>query len=275
MKKIGRYFCTLFALCMFGGTAKAEFEPIIFIEAGYASLKYKTDELPVFLKSYNSYQTTLTQQFGLKLPAARGPYLKVGIGVGATCKMILDFTIYNAKSQPLSARFGDGTGRDIWVEHRLSNTNIGIRFGGTKEIPVWAQFNMNLAVQNSSLYFAYVYPDGSLSLGTERTLSGIYSNFNLAGGFGVAAGIRLLGPIGLAIGVDRIGVFERKKSIEYHKYSDLNNVKPDMQPDYIPRDMATYVSDPFNSIENSIGNDFRGWKFTAGITLSLGDWEAN
>lgn len=275
MKTIAKFLCTCFMICVFTGTAKAELEPIVFVEFGYASLKYKTDELPVFLNSYNSYQTTLTQQFEIGLKAARGPYVKFGVGIGATCRMILDFTIYTAKSPPISARFGDGTGRDIWVEHRLSNTNVGIRFGGTKEIPVWGQFNMNIAVQNSALYLAYVYPDGSYSFGNERNLNGVYSNFNIAGGFGLGLGCRILGPLGLSIGIDRIGVFERKKSIEYHKYSDLNNVKPTMTPDYIPRDMATYVSDPYNSIDNSIGNDFRGWKFTAGLTLSIGDWGNN
>lgn len=273
MKTIGKYLCTCFAICVFTGTAKAEFEPIMFVEFGYGMLKYKSDELPVFLASYNSYQN-VSQPFQMNIGAARGPYMKFGVGVGATCKMILDFTIYKAKTSPLSARFADGTGRDIWAEHRLSNTVIGIRFGGTKEIRFWGQFNMNIAVQSTSLYLAYVYADGSTSLGTERTLNGVYSDFQLAGGFGAAFGVRVLGPLSLSFSVDRIGTFERK-NLQYHKYSDLNNVKDLMTPDYIPRDMATYISDPYNSTDNSIGNDFRGWKFTGGLIISIGDWEAN
>lgn len=274
MKTIGKFLCTCFALCVSAGTAKAEFEPIGYVEFGYAMLNYKTDELPVFLTSYNAYQN-VSQPFGMKLGAARGPYVKFGIGLGATCKMILDFTIYKAKTPPLSARFADGTGRDIWAEHRLSNTVVGVRFGDTKEFPAWAQFNVNVAVQATSLYLAYVYPDGSRSLGTERNLNGVYSDFSIAGGFGVSAGCRIIGPLGVSIGIDRIGVYERRKASEYHQYIDLNNVKDLMTPDYIPRDMGMYVSDPYNSIENSIGNDFRGWKFTAALTFSIGNWEVN
>lgn len=271
MRTIGKFICTCFALCVFAGTAKADLEPIAYIECGYGMLRYKSDELPVFLASYNAYQN-VSQPFRMNIGAARGPYVKFGVGIGATCRMVLDFTIYKAKTPPLTARFADGTGRDIWAEHRLSNTIVGIRFGDTKEVRFWGQFNINIAVQASSLYSAYVYADGSRSLGTERNLNGVYSNHNIAGGLGLAMGYRIIGPLGISIAVDRIGVFERKKSIEYHKYTDLNNVKPDMQPDYIPRDMAMYVSDPYNSIENSIGNDFRGWKITAALTFSIGNW---
>lgn len=258
-------FC--FMLPMIG---KAQLGFVGYAEYGYSMFKYKSDELSVFLSSYNSYYN-LAKPFELKLGAAKGTYLKFGIGIGGNVKGVMDFTIYKAKTNPLEARFADGTGRDIWVEHRCSNTDIGVRFGGTKEVPLWVQIDMDIAIQVTSIYSAYVYADGSRSLGIEKNLNGVYSDFVGVGGLGLTAGCRIYGPLGISISANYMFNLMRGTP-EYHQYSDLNDVKPLMQPDYLPRDMGTYINDPYNGTGNSISNDFRGWKFTGGLVLSIGDW---
>jgi len=267
MKKI---LSILLLSFMLPNAVKAQLEAIGYIEYGYSMFRYNSDELPVFLNSYNNYQPGLTQKFETKMPVATGDYLKFGVGIGANCKMILDFTVYKMKSGALEARFGNGTGRDIWFEHRCSNTDIGIRFGGTKEVKPWIQFDMNVAVQTTTIYSAYVYSDGSRSLGIEKTLNGVYSSFVFTGGIGVTGGYRIAGPLGVSVSGGYMFNGSRKHP-EYYQFTDLNNVKPSMDPDYLPRDMATYIADPYNS-GNAISNDFRGWKFTAGLVCSIGNW---
>lgn len=251
--------------------AQAQFVAMGYVEYGYSVLKFKSEELGVFLNSYNNYQPGLTQPFGLKIGAARGDYFKFGVGVGGeNTKMIMDFTIYKVKTNALEARFADGSGRDIWAEQRSSLFNIGVRFGGSREVPVWIQLDMLMGIQVSSIYSAYVYPDGSRSLGIEKDLNGVYSSFVFSGGGGITAGCRIIGPLGVSVSLNYLGNGSMRRP-DYHQYWDGNDVKEN-QPDYLPRDMAMYVSDPNNSIENSISNDFRGWKFTAGLTMSIGDW---
>ena len=270
MKTFRRIVCSLLLLTGACGVAKAELEPIVYMEFGYGFMKYKTDELPVFLTTYNAANNP-AQPFTMKLGMARGAYVKFGAGIGGEVRCVLDITIYKTKTSPLEARFANGSGRDIWVEHRLSNSVVGIRFGGTKEVPVWAQLNINLGIQHSTIYSAYVFPDGSRSLGLEHTLNGAYTDFALCGGFGLSLGCRIAGPLGVSVTLNRIGNFERKKP-EHHQYSDDNDVKPLSDPNFLPRDMGLYVTEPWNSTENSISNDFRGWQFTGGLVLSLGDW---
>lgn len=267
MKKLICAFVILFLLPKAG---HSQLEFIGYVEYGYSVFKYKSDELPVFLATYNSYHNP-AKPFEMKLGPATGSYFKFGVGMGANCKMILDFTIYEVKTNPLEARFADGSGRDIWAEHRCSNTDIGIRFGGTKEVRPWIQFDMNIAIQTTSLYLAYVYADGSRSLGNEKTLNGVYSDFVGAGGIGVTGGYRIFGPLGVSVSAGYMFNLMRRTP-EYHQYVDLNNVKATGTPDYLPRDFATYIASPYSGSDNSISNDFRGWKFTAGLVMSIGNW---
>jgi hypothetical protein len=269
MRTFQKIVCSVLLLAGFSPVAKADLEPVMFVEFGYNFMKYKSDELGVFLNAYNSANNP-DQPFGMKTGLARCPYLKVGVGIGGNVKCILDFAIYTAVTNPMEARFADGSGRDVWMEHRLSNTNVGIRFGGSKESPAWAQLNMNIGLQTTSIYTAFVFPDGSRSLGVDHTLNGVYSNFVFAGGLGMSAGCRLIGPLGLTITINRVWNFERKNP-QYHQFTDNNDVKPSSQQQFLPRDMALYVSEPWNS-DNSISNDFRGWQFTGGLILSIGDW---
>lgn len=236
-------------------------------------MKYKSDELQVFLAEYNRYQNTVTTPFKMKIGAATGTYYKFGVGMGDNrVQMVVDLAISNVKTNPLEARFGDGSGRDIWVEHRNSNSVVGVRFGGSKQYPAFVQFNMNLGVQQTYVYSAYVYPDGSRSLGLEKTLNGVYGDFSMAGGLGLGAGYRIIGPLAFYVSADYLWN-GGKKNPQYHQYIDLNDVKPTMTQDYLPRNMDMYVNDPYNSIDNSISNDFRGWKFACGLSFIIGNWE--
>lgn len=245
---------------------------IVYVQYGYCMMGYKSDELPVFLKSYNDYYSSiLSEPFEMKMGLAKGDYLKVGVGFGGIAQATIDLTIYKTKTNPLEARFADGSGRDIWAEHRLSVSDIGIRYGGTKKVPVFAQLDFDIGIQVDYLYSAYVYPDGTRSIGLDKDLNGVYDNFVLAGGTGFTVGYRL-GPVAVEVSGNYISNFERKHP-ENHQYEDLNDVKPDLTPDYIPRSMEMYITDPTAIIENSISDDFRGWKFTFGLTAVLGHWK--
>lgn len=240
-----------------------------YAEYGYSIWNYKSDELNVFFDAYNNYQqgNGLTKPFDGKMGLAKGSYFKFGVGIGSTAQMILDFGIMKSKSKPMEARFSDGSGRDIQVEHRNSNTTIGVRFGGTGDIPLWVQLNTDICIQTTTIHSFYVFPDGSRSLGLEHSLNGSYSDFTLAGGLGMAVGCRLFGPVNVSVQADYIFNFGRGTP-EYHQYEDLQGFK-DVNT-FLPRDMAMYVSQPYNATENSISNDMRGLRFTAGIQVKLG-----
>ncbi|HTF05337.1 MAG TPA: hypothetical protein VK826_15010 [Bacteroidia bacterium] len=266
-----KFICSLAVLISASFAANAQLTFVGYAEYGYSFFKYKSDELQVFLTDYNETYALATP-FPMKMGAARGPYYKIGVGIGdSKVMMVLDLAIYEVKTNPIEARFPNGTGRDLWVEHRNSNTNIGIRFGGSKQYPAWIQFDMCVSVQTTSIYLAYVYADGSRSLGNDKTLNGVYSNFAGLLGLGLTAGYRIIGPLGFNVSANYM--FSLVQKPEYHQYTDLNNVKPEMTPDYIPRDNAMYTTDPFNGTENSISNDMRGWKFNAGLILMIGNWE--
>lgn len=266
-----RYVFSFLILFVLPQVSKAQLEFIAYVEYGYSALKYKSDELPIFLTTYNEYHN-VSEPFKMKLGMATGPYFKIGVGMGANCKVILDYSLYQAKTNPVEARFSDGSGRDVWAEHRCANGDVGIRFGGTKEVKPWVQFDMNIAIQTSFIYSAYVYADGSRSLGTEKDLNGVYSSFVGAGGIGVTGGYMLFGPLGVSVSAGYMFNFSRRTP-QYHQYTDLNNVKGSMQPDYLPESMSMYITDPYSGSDNSISNDFRGWKLNAGLTLSIGNWE--
>jgi hypothetical protein len=237
-----------------------------YIEYGYGFFKYKSDQLLVFTDSYNSVNAP-AKPFGNKVGTAKGDFIKFGFGFGEQVGMMIDFAIYKMESNPMSARFADGSGRDIWYQVRNSNTTVGIKFGGTREFPLWGQFNMNIAIQDVSLLTAYVFPDGSRSLGRDHALNGVYSDFNLIGGLGFSAGCKILGPLAVTASIDYTGRgIDSKSHPEYHEYSDNNDVGNSLG--YIPRDVAAYNSGSY-ATENSIHNDFRGWNFTFGAVFIL------
>lgn len=240
-----------------------------YAEYGYSFCNYKSEELNVFLDTYNNYQQAaggFTKGFDKKMGLAKGDYLKFGLGMGDRVQMVLDFAIMKNKTNPMEARFSDGSGRDIQVEHRNSNTNVGIRFGGTDEIRVWGQFNMNICIQRTTIHSIYVFPDGSRSFGAEHSLNGSYDDNILTGGPGFTLGYKIFGPVHIYAQADYMFNGGRKTP-QYHQYEDLNEFK-DVNT-FLPRDMNEYVSNPTNGTGNSISNDMRGWRFAAGIQVQL------
>lgn len=239
-----------------------------YAEYGYSLWNYKSEEIGVFFNAYNTYQQSagLTKGFG-KLGPAKGDYLKFGLGFGGeNTQMIIDFGILKAKTEPVEARFSDNSGRDIVVEQRNSNTNIGVRFGGSKEIPVWAQLNLNLGIQATTIHSIYVFPDGSRSFGADHSLNGSYDNFIITGGPGVTLGCRIIGPVNLCVTADYFFNGGRKQP-EYHQFEDLNEFKGTNE--FLPRDMNEYVNNPWNMTGNSISNDMRGFRFAFGIQVKF------
>lgn len=248
------------------GSVRAQLSAIGYLEFGYSIHKYKSDELQDFLSSYNAVNNPASP-FKMKIGAAKGTYLKFGLGIGGVTKMVLDFTIYKGESNPLEARFANGSGRDIWFSVRNSNTNVGIRFGGTEDIPVWLQLNMNIGIQYITLNSAFVFPDGSRSLGYDHGLNGCYTDFNMVGAFGVAGGFRIVGPLAVTAAMDYFGRgLDYRKHPEYHIYSNNNDIGGS---DYFPRN----VTNGAGSLDNSLSNDFRGFQFTFGVVCLLSSKE--
>ncbi len=266
-----KYICSLVIICLLPLAGKSQLAFIGYAEYGYSFFKYKSNELQVFLKDYNETYPTLTTPFKMKMGVAKGSYYKFGVGMGSNVMAILDLAIYEVTSNPLEARFADGSGRDIWTEHRNSNSVVGIRVGGTKEKPFFFQFDLDVSIQQTYIYSAYVYPDGSRSLGNEKLLNGVYGDFVGMGGLGMTAGYRIIGPLAFNVSVNYMFNMMRGTP-QYHQYTDLNDVKPDMAPDYLPRDLDRYYTDPYTT-ENSISNDWRGWKFNFGLVAMIGNWE--
>ena len=250
----------------FSSEVKAQIYGQAYAEYGYSIFDYKSDEIVTFMESYNAVIAPTTP-FDLKVPSAHGDYLKFGLGFGSTVGMVLDLSIYKMRSPVMSARFSDGSGRDISWGLRNTITNVGLRFGGTKEIPVWGQVNIDVMIQHVSIYSAWVFPDGSSSLGRDHGMNGVYSDFNLIFGLGGSIGYRIAGPIALTASADYIGRgIDSKSHPEYHQYSDNNDVNN--STGYVPRDVAAYNAGAY-ATENSISNDFRGFKFSVGVVLML------
>lgn len=264
MKKL----ITLLAFAALPSLAIADgFKPGIFVEYGYAMFRYKSNELPVFLESYNSYNSgSLVTPFETKLKMATGTYWKAGIIGGAEGSYgMMSFTIYKAQSAPLSARNANGSGRDVWLGVRNSIFSFGGRFGGSGKSAPWLQANLNIGLQTCTVHSAYVFPDGSRSIGLDHTLNGSYSNFAFSGGAGLAAGWRIYGPLNVSASCDYM-LTGARATPEHHQLLDNNDVGGAL---FLPRDMAQYQAAPYDS-DNAISNDFRGLMFTFSVQIVLG-----
>jgi hypothetical protein len=239
---------------------KAQLSFCGFVDAGYAGSAIKTDEFPIFLNSYNNYQTGLSQKFDVKPGMAHGKYINFGIGIGGKAKFTIAFGRYLVQTPHMEARYTNGEGRDLWVELKDASTETGMRFD-LGRFTTGFQFDMEL--RTVSVYSQYVFPDDSRSFGFDHTLNGVFSNNRLQVGVGANIGFRVLPHLYLVAKCDYI--FQTDKSHpEYHQYEDLQDFKT-FTPDYLPRDMAEYINNPFNSTENSISNDVRGLRFGFGI----------
>jgi hypothetical protein len=237
-----------------------------YVEYGYSIFDYKSDELVVFMQSYNQYFSPASP-FDLKVPSAKGDYLKFGLGIGGNVGMVLDMCIYKAESSPMSVRYSNGSGRDISYGLRNTITNVGVRFGGTSEIPVWGQMNINTMIQHVTIKSEKVYPDGSKSLGRDQAMNGVFSDFNLIFGLGASVGFRVIGPLAITASADYIGRgIDSKSHPEYHQFDDNNDVNN--SSNYVPRDVGAYYAGSF-ATENSISNDLRGWKFSFGAVFMI------
>jgi hypothetical protein len=194
--------------------------------------------------------------------------MKFGLGIGGpNCKMILDFGILKMMSDPMSARFTDKTGRDLSIGIRNSNTDIGIRFGGGEDVPVWAQFDMNIFILNYSIYSRAVFADGSTSIASDHWLNGIYDDNIMSGGVGVTLGCRIIGPLNVFAHFDIVPNFGKKQP-EYHQFEDLVEFKQAFE--YLPSDVASYNAGNNYASDNAISDDFVGKHFSFGIQLQVG-----
>lgn len=256
----------LFLLALSSFEMKAQLVLAFHADAGYAGSTIKTDELPIFLASYNSYNSAgLTKAYALKPGMASGKYFDFGFGLGGEkCKMFVNFGQYLVRTPHLEARFNTGEGRDIWVELHDASTATEIRFDVGR---FTTGFQLDMIIRNISIYSQYVFPDDSRSFGAEHALNGVYTSNRLQLGAGLSLGFRLVKGVYLIGKMDY--VFQTDKSHpEYHQYEDLQDFRG-MTQDYLPRDLAEYYNNPPNSTGNSISNDIRGLRFNFGLQIML------
>ncbi len=258
----------LLLLLTVSATSRAQLGFLFSAEAGLAGSTVKTEELPVFLTSYNNVNSGLTQQFGMKQGMAKGNYYHFMLGIGGKeCMMTLGLGRYLITTNPNEARYADGTGRNISTEIRDASTEVGIRFQKKKFV---AGFQFVISIRTVSIYSEYVFADGSKSLGFDHTLNGVYDNFSFGPGFGINLGYKLLPCIYLVAKADYI--FRTGKAHpEYRQYDDLQDFR--QEQNYLPRDLNMYVTDPYNGTGNSISNDIRGLRFGIGLQFLLSTFE--
>lgn len=257
-------------LILLPGLLTAQLRVFGFAEYGYSLYRYGGSELPVFLEAYNAYYQPfgLSTPFPTKLSLARGDYFKFGLGYGGDVQAVFDLAIYKNVTQPIEARFGDGSGRDIWMSLRTSNFTTGVRFGGVGDVPVWMQLDLDIGIQHATIHSAYVFPDGSRSMGMDHWLNGSFNDFTLFAGGGLTAGCRIIGPLNISAQANYIFNLGRSTP-ENHSYDDSQDFKIDL-PTYLPRDIGKYLSDPF-ATDNTISNDVQGWRFTVAVQLVFGN----
>lgn len=251
-------------------TANAQLAFMCSFEGGFGGSTVKTNELPVFLASYNTENTGLTRSFEMKQGLATGKYFHFMIGMGGDItKMTLGFGRYLVTTSANEARYADGSGRDIRTEIKDASTEIGIRTD-IKKLTVG--FNMVISLRTVSIYSEYIFADGSKSMGFDHSLNGVYDNFNFGPGLGLNIGYRVLPYVYIVAKADYIFAVG-KSHPEYHTFDDLQDFRT-LMPDYLPRDVAEYSVNPFNGINNSISNDIHGLRFGVGIQICLSNQES-
>ncbi len=249
-------------------SASAQLEFLFSGEAGVAGSTVKTNELPVFLTSYNSVNSGLTQQFVMKQGMAKGNYYHFIAGIGEKqCMMTLGLGRYLVTTNPNEARYADGTGRNISTEIRDASTEVGVRFQKDKFV---AGVQFVISIRTVSIYSEYVFADGSKSLGFDHTLNGVYDNSAFGPGLGFNFGYRLFPCVYLVAKADYI-FRTAKKHPEYHQFDDLQDFRSGQN--YLPRDLNMYINDPYNGIGNSISHDIRGLRFGIGLQICLATFE--
>jgi hypothetical protein len=247
----------------FAGSAQLGF--LFSFEGGVGGSTVKTNELPIFLGSYNDVysQAGLVKKFDLKPGMAKGSYFHFMVGMGGEItKMTVGFGRYVINTPHNEARFSNGEGRDIWTEIKDASTEVGIRSDFGK---FTAGFQFVLSLRTVSIYSQYVFIDNSRSIGAEHTLNGVYAQFNFGPGLGINFGYRIVKYVYIVAKADYI--FSVGKSHpEYRQYEDLQDFR---DIDYLPRDVNEYYANPFNGTENSISNDVHGLRFGVGLQLYL------
>lgn len=249
-------------------TAKAQLGFLLSGEIGLAGSTVKTEEIPVFLASYNEIYTGLSQKFEMKQGMATGNYFHFMVGMGSKeCMATFGIGRYLMTTSANEARFSDGTGRDISTEIRDASTEFGIRF---EQERFTAGFQFVLSLRTVSIYSKYVFADGSKSIGGEHTMNGVYEDLAFGPGLGMNLGFKLLPTVWLVAKADY--VFRTGKSHpEYHQFDDGQYTR-DLYYN-LPRDVAEYISNPYNASENAISNDIRGLRFGVGLQICLSTFE--
>jgi len=257
----------LFILLAFSSfEMKAQLMVAFTAEGGYAGSTVKTAQLPLFLETYNNYNSAgMTKAFGMKTGMASGKYMAFGMGIGGEkCKCIVTFGKYLTTTPHLEARFAAGDGRDVWMELKDASTSTDVRFDVGR---FTTGFEFDMLIRTVSIYSEYVFPDGSTSFGSEHVLNGVYTSNRLQVGTGAHIGFKIIKGVYLIGKAEYI--FETdKKHPEYHQYEDLNSFRG-MSQDYLPFNMTEYYDNPSNSTGNSIFNDVHGLRFNFGIQIML------
>lgn len=259
MKKIIPFSLLLFTASI----ANAQLFFLASAEGGYAGSTVKTDELPIFLNTYNTANASgLSKPFEMNSGMASGRYFHFMLGMGGAAKVTLGFGQYLVHTPHNEARFTAGDGRDVWVEIKDASTETGFRFDKGR---FTCGFQFDILIRTVSIYSQYVFQDGSRSFAAEHQLNGVFSDNRLGVGTGANIGFRLFRYVYLVAKCDY--VFHTDKSHpEYHDFMDLNYFKS-TTPDYLPRDMTEYVNNPWNGSGNSISNDIHGLRFGFGIQV--------
>jgi hypothetical protein len=266
MKKIKLLLPLLFPFFLHG-----QVEFLFFGEGGYSACMFRSAELPVFFGTYNSYHESrgLTTPFDTEMGLSDGYYFSFGGGIGSEkLKAVLAYGHSVNRTKTFEARFANGYGRNVWMQVKAYNPVVGVRFGSEK---FYVQPEFTILVQYVRIFSQRVFPDGSTSFGRDNTLNGVYENFQLSVAPGMSFGVRVIPRVFVTARVDYLCNFNGKHP-EYHQYSDLNLLKqePTTHQEFLPRDMTEYYANPWNGSGNSIYNDIRGLRFSAGLQFQLG-----
>jgi hypothetical protein len=260
MRKSGFLFLLLIL------TAKLSVAQILivpYIEVGYGMGSTKSKEVGIFLEAYNNYYASqgLTAPFDPDMGLAGGRFYHIGVAAGGEeFKAYMGMGQYKLTTRANEARFSNGVGRDIKVELKDFDCDVGFR---AEKGPIVFGGQVDIILRNTSIYSWYVFKDGSKSLGGDHSLNGIYSDFNLGAGIGLTAGIKIA-VVYVLFKADYIGQIDQKSHPEYHQFHDFEY----FTDNYIPREIggSTYS-------DNAISNDIKGWRFGISLEILLGEMD--
>lgn len=236
----------------------------LYVTGALARSQYRADAITEANESYSTYYTQR-----LDGPATLLPSQNTGLALGLVGRVNLGRAAFgfgyaiSREASESRTTFENQSGDH--VETRTQTHAVSWEVTTDALRPVVLGASLGALFRGVRVASATVYPDGSLSYGTEYRLNGVYTGaptyFEAGLVAGVALGDRLFVPVRLTLPMDLLG---NETALLDMDVRQLNN--------YFPRDFPRFVNDPTGSAEHEAAiqeRDFMGPRLQVGVEIRL------